>query len=220
MHLYEPVTAATDLLLAVVLTVFGTRIYCTWRRERQASMLLWGVAFFALAVASVLAGISHGPGRSFEPLLLAVIWKLSLDLVGLGGYLMFAGTVLAALKPPVSRVLIGLGACKFLFYVIWISTHEVGFDDFHVVMINYGISFAGVIILTFYASCTRKVPWARWIAAAIFIAVLAGAVQQSGVVIHRHFNYNDLYHLISLIPVYLAYRGAILMRDRMKERDV
>jgi hypothetical protein len=39
------------------------------------------------------------------------------------------------------------------------------------------------------------------------VSFLAAGVQMSGMTLHRHFNHNDLYHVIQMAGFYLLYRG-------------
>ena len=46
------------------------------------------------------------------------------------------------------------------------------------------------------------------------MTLLGAIVQQSGISLHRHFNHNDLYHVVQIIGLYLLYRGVRLMQFR------
>jgi hypothetical protein len=37
--------------------------------------------------------------------------------------------------------------------------------------------------------------------------VAAALVQRSGFALHRHFNHNDLYHVVQMLGTWLLYRG-------------
>jgi hypothetical protein len=54
-------------------------------------------------------------------------------------------------------------------------------------------------------------PGAKLIAVGILISFGAAAVQRSGFKLARHFNHNDIYHVIQLIGLYFFYRGALLL---------
>ena len=54
----------------------------------------------------------------------------------------------------------------------------------------------------------------RWILAGVAVSVLAAGVQASGFAPHRHFNHNDLYHVIQIAAMILFYAGAKRLRDR------
>jgi hypothetical protein len=48
----------------------------------------------------------------------------------------------------------------------------------------------------------------------VALAVVGAGVQASGFALHRHFNHNDLFHVIQLAATVLFYRGALRLRDR------
>ena len=47
----------------------------------------------------------------------------------------------------------------------------------------------------------------------ILISVIAAGVQQSGIVLHEHMNYNDIAHFIQLIAMWCFYRGSLFLKD-------
>ena len=77
MSIHEPMTVATDYLLAVAATIFGVRLL-------RAGAKMWALAFFATAVASLLGGTYHG--IAWEPL-----WKPTVYAVGLASLFLLAG---------------------------------------------------------------------------------------------------------------------------------
>jgi hypothetical protein len=48
----------------------------------------------------------------------------------------------------------------------------------------------------------------------ILASIAAAVVQQSGVRLHRHFNHNDLMHVVQMGGVWLLYQGGARLRDR------
>ena len=53
----------------------------------------------------------------------------------------------------------------------------------------------------------------RWMIRGITLTLVGLAVQQSGLILHRNLNHNDIYHLIQLGGLYFFYRGASLLKD-------
>jgi hypothetical protein len=49
---------------------------------------------------------------------------------------------------------------------------------------------------------------------AVALSMVAGALQHFRVAPHRHFNHNDLYHVVQLAAVVLFYRGGLLLAAR------
>jgi hypothetical protein len=54
----------------------------------------------------------------------------------------------------------------------------------------------------------------KWILAGVAVSIAAGAVQASGFDLYRHFNHNDLYHVIQIAAMLLYSRGARPLVDR------
>ncbi len=213
MTISEPMTVITDGLMALVLAILGGLLLRKGRSSAQRSVQWWGYAFIVMAVAAVGAGVSHGIGRNFEPATLEHLWKLTVDLVGVGSFLMLVGTFLACMPRPWSIFLIVLAVPKFVAYAVWVATHHVGFDDYRIVIYDYGSAMTIVFACAAFAAWRReRAGW--WLMGGILVGGVATIVQQSGIVLHEYFNYNDMYHLISVGSFYLIYRGATLLRDR------
>jgi hypothetical protein len=51
----------------------------------------------------------------------------------------------------------------------------------------------------------------RWLKRAVAVSVAGLAVLVLKLAPHRHFNHNDLYHLIQMAGLYCLYRGAELL---------
>jgi hypothetical protein len=59
----------------------------------------------------------------------------------------------------------------------------------------------------------------RWMFGAVGASALAAGVQASGFALHRHFNHNDMYHVIQIAAMALFYIGAGRLRDRSKHEE-
>lgn len=57
-----------------------------------------------------------------------------------------------------------------------------------------------------------------WLRRAVGWTLVATAVVLAGVSFHRHFNQNDLYHVLQLVGLYCLYRGALELHN-LEERD-
>ena len=92
---------------------------------------------------------------------------------------------------------------KLVVYMRWMITH----NDFLYVIADYGLTLliVGIVMLT------RRGPATPWVIGSIVVSVIGALVQQSGFALHRHFNHNDLYHVIQLVALWLLYRGGTLM---------
>lgn len=194
MTISEPMTLATDYLLAGVAAWL-----CFWlfkKNDSQKSRTFWALAFAALAAAAFLGGTWHGFVQS------DLLWKATVLTVGAASFGMVTGSALAALAGAARNSLVWLAGGKFVLYAGWMLWH----DEFIYVVIDSGIAFAVVAALHLW----RFNPW---ILAGIGVSVAGALVQASGFTLHRHFNHNDLYHVIQIAAVLLLYRGARRLTD-------
>lgn len=148
----------------------------------RAGVRMWALAFAATAAAAVLGGTYHG--LAWQPL-----WKPTVYAVGAASLFLLA---------QLGRALAIVGLLKFTTYAVWMLTH----DDFRYVIYDYG---ATLLIMAVYGAVRRN--W--WIVGSVAVSVVAAAVQQSGFALHRHFNHNDIYHLIQIVALWMLYRGGL-----------
>lgn len=189
MTIHEPMTLATDYLLAASALIFAAGL---WRLSR-----LWSLAFVCTAVASLAGGSYHGFGPMLEPQFAVALWKLTLLAVGCASFFLLIGT---------SRSLAAFAAIKLVVYASWMITH----DDFVWVIADYGSTLL-IVGAVFVARWRRQRHRAApWVLASIAVSVIAALVQQSGFALHRHFNHNDLYHLVQIVALWLLHRGGRL----------
>lgn len=146
---------------------------------------MWALAFAFTAAASFLGGTYHGLLQ--DPLL----WKATVFSVGFASFFLLAGS---------GRAFAVVAAVKLVLYISWMIVH----DDFVWVIADYGIT----LLLVGIAHRRNG-----WVLGSIAASVIAALVQQSGLALHRHFNHNDLYHVIQLGALWLLYRGGIRMSE-------
>ena len=145
---------------------------------------MWALAFVFTACAAIVGGVYHGYGDRAEEL-----WKGSVLSVGLASFFLLAGT---------HRKLAIVAAVKLVVYATWM----IGHDDFIWVVADYGLTL--LLVGIFH-------PAKKWVWGSIAVSVLAVAVQQFRVTIHPHwFDYNDLYHVIQMVALWMLYRAATL----------
>lgn len=194
MTLSEPMTLATDYLLGAVTAWLCIRL--AGNRQSQNSRTFWALAFAAVALAAFIGGTWHGflQGK--------LLWKATLLAAGGASFAMLAGSAFAVLSGTPRAVLLALASVKFLVYAAVMLAR----DEFIFVVIDSGIAFALVAALHLWR-------WNAWIVAGVAVSVLGALVQASGLAPHRHFNHNDLYHVIQVAAMLLLYRGARRLTD-------
>ena len=182
MTLSEPTTLVTDYALGAVSAWLGFRLAATAR--------LWSLAFFALALAAFLGGTWHGLLQS------DALWKATVLAVGLASFAMVAGSARLVTKGAARGALTGIAAAKLALYSGWMLLH----DDFIWVVVDTASALAIVAGLHLWR-------FNGWMLAGVGVSVLAALAQATGLALHRHFNHNDLYHVVQIAAMALFYRG-------------
>jgi hypothetical protein len=193
----EPMTLATDYVLAAVAAVMGVLILRA--AGQHNSRRWWGIAFIALGLAAALGGTHHG----FR---LAALWKPTMLVLGVASAGMLAGSALATTRGMGRLALLALAAAKLAIYWIWVWRD----DRFIWAVADTGSAFALVALAHLLA---WRRPGSRWIVAGVAVSIAAAAVQASGIDLHPHFNHNDVYHLVQLGALVLYYRGVRVLAD-------
>lgn len=188
----EPVTMLTDYALGAVSAYLGVRLF---RFSKY-----WAIAFLALALAAFLGGTWHGFVQS------DLLWKATILSVGVASFGMVAGSSRIVMSGPGGRLLFGVAALKLLLYAGWMLFH----DDFIWVIADTGSALAIVGALHLWR-------FNGWMLAGVGVSVLAALAQASGLALHRHFNHNDLYHVVQIAAMLLFHRGLTYSRIPPKE---
>jgi hypothetical protein len=186
MNVHEPMTVATDYLLAIASVVFATRL---WRTNRH-----WAMAFLFTAAGSLFGGTHHGIALTFGPLPSVVLWKATVFSIGLASFYLVIGS---------DRDLLLVALVKLIIYMSWTTMVS---SDFLWVIVDYGIALLIVAVV----QLVRRGPGTPWVIGSIVVSVIGALVQMSQLALHEHFNHNDLYHVIQLVALWLLYRGGRL----------
>lgn len=202
-------TVVTDLALGFCNARWGVALFRQGCTQRQYSQVLWGLGFLAAAVAAILGGASHAVGEQ-SPDTRRKLWKGTTLATGFTSASMFASTALACTtRPTRERLLLGtLG--KLLAYCGWMTNH----DRFLYVIIDYGTAMAGIVTFHGPRALRGGAANSRYILGGVVVSVVAAFIQMRKITLHRHFNHNDLYHLIQIGACYLFFRGGRLLQDR------
>lgn len=171
--------------------------------SRQRPVKYWQWAFVFTAIGAVVAGVFHAVGVRVSASVLLILWKSSALAVGVAVFFMLLATAAGRLSPRAARLLTIFAVVQLALYTLWSLRH----NDFLSVISNYalGMVIVAAVNLVTYA---RNPESARWILAAIGVTALGSVVQALQIAPHRHFNHNDLFHVIQMVSMILLYRGA------------
>jgi hypothetical protein len=205
----EPTTLATDYLLGSLTGVLASRLIAKNRRLGQMSIRRWAMALAAVALVSFSGGTYHGFAHALSGWLVFTLWKLTTIGMGLASFLLLGSACAASFSGAVRRWLIGAAAVKFAIYAVWMFLH----DEFVFVIADYGSTLLIVLLLCAAGRLQGIGRHRAYIAAGIAMSLIAAALQQSGIDFHRHFNHNDLMHVVQMGGVWLLYQGGVRLRD-------
>jgi hypothetical protein len=197
MKLEEPTTTITDYLLAIEIIVLGVMLL---RHNSSLTGKLWATSFFTLAVAATAGGTYHGFAQALSAEVAQKLWKITLFSIGGATLFMLFAAFLFYIPSPWKNALLILTVVQFILYLIVVSRS----DDFRYVIYNYVPAMSAIFLMAVFHKNL-------WLVGAVVISFIAAAVQRSGIVLHKHFNFNDLYHLIQMVGMYFFYRGGRLL---------
>lgn len=196
MSVHEPVTLLTDCLLAVLSG------WLAWRLHRQrpagSAAAQWWVRTLGLtALSALVGGTYHGFAPNFPVIVANLWWIATLVVICLLSAAMSLSLLHEILPVDRHRQWSGLIIFKFAVFAGAAAVHPV----FVVAIIDYGLSMLAWVV----AAVVLRRPWSGRMLAGIGLSVLAALVQQMGWAPARHFNHNDLYHVVQALALMCFY---------------
>ncbi len=200
----EPMTVLTDLFLAAASVYAAVQIGNAGPQPVHAcfAVSFWLIALGTLTGATIHA-VRHTSLNRFVPLL----WRVTGIAVGGSVTAMLAGAFYHVLAPGVADALLWgvIGLTIIYAGYVW---YDYRFKN---VIFFYGFFMLVVLGLMGLDYVSTGSPGAKLIAIGILVSLAAAAIQRAGLRIAKHFNHNDLYHVIQLLGLYCFYRGALLL---------
>jgi hypothetical protein len=196
----EPTTTITDYILAVETIFFGILLL---RDSTTLPVKLWAFSFFILAVAAIAGGTFHGFIGSMEASTSQIVWKFTLYSVGLATLLMLSASAFAFLNQPWRMIILISGVVQFCIYLFLVSRS----NDFKFVIYDYVPAMILIVAMAWIA----KAASAPWLLAAVALSFGGALIQRLEFQLHKHFNYNDIYHVIQMVGMYFFYKAGRLL---------
>lgn len=213
MRITEPMTMLTDYLLGLLSVWLGTRLIRRPPAAGRRSARRLGAALTASGLAALAGGTSHGFREVLGPGPDGVLWKLAVLAVGLSAFLLLAAVFEATLVSRWRRLALGAATVQWIVYSVWMLGH----DEFYWVIADYVPAMLVVLVLEGLAWREGDAA-APWIVAGVLVSLVGAAIQASGLSLHRHFNHNDLYHVVQMGGAVLLHAGGRRLEDRRAGR--
>ena len=208
MQISEPMTLATDWLLAGAAAAFGTRLVGTRTRSGHWAPLLWGLAFLVGAGAALAGGAFHGFAATLVAPVRAMLWAIALAGSGVAASLLLAGTVLATLGGRWRRAVL-VGAVAQLLGGLALASR--GPEVRHVVW--NGTLTIVVILALAVAGARQDRQRLAWLLLALGLSAAGLLAQRIGVSLGP-LNHNDICHVLLTVALWPFYRIGLGLRDQ------
>lgn len=202
-------TFVTDLVLSLQCA------YCAYnirhiKRSAHISSRAWFYIFIAISVAAMAGAIHHGfkhilPIPVYDSLRLTVLLCLNTTAFLLSRSLLFFA--LPSTDKWHSKIT-GFLALKLIIFIVFAFVER----KFIVGLVDYASAF---IIAFFIFTALRSYSGARWMLAGVCVSLFAASIQVLKIAPSEEFNHNDLYHVIQMFGIYLFYKGAPQLQDRI-----
>jgi hypothetical protein len=208
MTISEPATLVTDYLLAIFTAILAFRLLRAANHTSGARIAgerrWWAAAFALTALAGATGGTVHGFQHALASGLVDILWVISLESLVAASFAVVRGAILfAAFEEPArsraaSAAVVVCAACG-----LWVVANPIFLNA----IVAYGAAFGVLVVARLQARTLDRS--GRLMLSGVVVSIVAAAIQQSGWSIHRHFNHNDLYHVVQALGIWLLYRGAI-----------
>ena len=206
----EPMTVGTNLVLAVLAFGFAARLTYGPVAEGSAAAGWLAAAFLATGIAAVVGALAHGTDPAAGAALRERFWRGALYATGLIGAATVASVAFFAARAGSRTAILAFAAVKLVAFVIRVTRQP----EFRVAAVDYGGALAILLAAAAYMAVRHQAPGMAWMIAGVLVSLVAGAVQARRLALHRHFNHNDLYHVIQMAALYAFYRGGTSLVDR------
>ena len=206
----EPMTVATNAVLAVLAFVFATRLAQHSAAEGSAAGGCLAAALSATGLAALIGALAHGTDPARDAALRERFWRGALYTTGLIGAASVASVAFFATRGISRSAILAFAGIKLVVFIARVTRRP----EFRIAAADYGAALAIVLVGAAYETFRRRAPGMAWLIAGVLVSLVAGIVQARKLALHRHFNHNDLYHVIQMVALYAFYRGGTLLVDR------
>lgn len=200
----EPMTVLTDVLLAAAALIGGVRICGA---SDTPVHFYFALSFFLIALGALAGATIHAIRHTSRVSWVPLLWRITGIAIGTSVTATLAATFYHILPADYADTLRWTVLGLSLIYAAYILRDY----RFRNVIVFYSTLMAFILGAMALSYVSTGSPGAKLIVVGILISFGAAAVQRSGFKLARHFNHNDIYHLIQLVGLYFVYKGALLL---------
>ena len=206
----EPMTVLTNVILGGFAFVLAARLALNGAAQGVAASSVLGGGLLATSLAAFLGAVAHGLDPRSDAAGRDRMWRAALYATGFIGVGTVASVAFFAVRGSTRTAILVFAGLKLVVY--WINVTRR--PEFRVAAADYGGALAILLAGTVYAMVRWHLPGSTWLIAGVAVSVVAAVIQARRVAPHRHFNHNDLFHVVQMAALYCFYRGGMLLVDR------
>ncbi len=207
--IYEPMTTITDLIIALMAFYYARELTTIYINQLLNVQYHWIWTFRMLGLGALFGALSHGIGPYCSPLIAAIIWKFTTYSIGAMSYFM-AMSMLHHLFEYDLAIRLKWVMMLFLVIYLYFMTRN---DDFLYVILFYVPLMIIVLIGFMYSYINFNSDGSTMLMMGVLISFIGAGVQQSGIALHEHMNYNDIAHIIQMVALWYFYQGSLVVKD-------
>jgi len=206
---HEFMTVVTDLILSALAFYFALGLGRQHELTGMSVHLYFSYAFRALSLGALLGALTHGLGRNMSVAAGGILWRGTLLSLGAAAFFLLLATGYHALSVrSVGHLLWPIMLVLALYAIVVIRD-----DRFLWAVLFYATALLVMLSVMLHDFFSGGTEGSGIVVAGILVSFAAAIIQRSGLTLHRHFNHNDLYHVIQIVGLYYLYRGAMLLKD-------
>ena len=188
----EPITVLTNLpILLFSLYAFLSLLI----KNKSIPTLLYSLFFFFLFLMTLFGTLFHINNTYFSPI-------QQYGTMVVGGLLSTSLAFAALFDNFKTKPAMSLSIIPLLLLVIYFFTFNIGYFLPFLIL-----QLANILLVIFSYSKNPKSQKSRLIYTASFLFIIAGLIQALGIKLYV-LNHNDIFHLVSIIPIVLVYKAS------------
>ncbi len=203
-------TVATNVVLAVLAFVLGARLGYGAAAQGSASGSFFGLGMVVGAVAAAFGAATHGIDPRVDAAQRERCWRAALYTLGFATAATTVSVAFFTARGWIRTAILVAVGIKLLVYLVSVARRP----QFRLAAADHVATLAVLLAAALYAMARWHAAGMGWLVAGVGVSLIGVLVQVRHVAIHRHFNHNDLYHVIQMVALYLFFRGGVLLVDR------